>query len=222
MSLRLAFDLDGVFADLGAHLQDPDVAHDAPDVSSGPYETTHLARAGRSVWDRLAATENFWETLREIEPGSLQRLAELAQMRRWEVIFLTSRPSTEGDTVQRQSQRWLEQQGYPLPSLFVTKGSRGKVAAALSLDVVVDDNPDNCLDVAMESEARAILVWRGEAEVVPENATRLGIGTVNTVAECLGLLEEADQNRGRGETGFVNALRRVLGLGGRKTRRTPH
>lgn len=210
MSLRLAFDLDGVFADLGAHLQDPSAADRPTRASSNPYETTHLAPAGRDVWERVTATTNFWETLREIEPGSLKRLAELAQSRRWEVIFLTSRPSTEGDTVQRQSQRWLEQQGYPLPSLFVTKGSRGQIASALSLDVVVDDNPDNCLDVAMESKARPILVWRGEAEVVPDNASRLGIGTVSTVGACLRLLEEADESRE--DQGFVAALRRVLGL----------
>ena len=207
MSLRLAFDLDGVFADLGAHLRDPERE---PGPPSHPHETVHLAPAGRDVWDRLTATANFWETLQEIEPGSLRRLAELAQARRWEVIFLTSRPSTEGDSVQLQSQRWLEQQGFPLPSLFVTKGSRGQIASALSLDVVVDDNPDNCLDVATESKARAILVWRGEAEVVPQNASRLGIGTVSTVDECLELLEEAD--RSRGAKGFVKALRRALGL----------
>ena len=214
MSLRLGFDLDGVFADLGEHLRDPGDDRQT-DPSSKPSETTHPAPAGRDVWDRLTATANFWETLREIEPGSLRRLAELAQTRRWEVIFLTSRPSTEGDTVQRQSQRWIEQQGYPLPSLFVTKGSRGRIAAALSLDVVVDDNPGNCFDVATESKARAILVWRGETEVVPANATRLGIGTVSTVDECLALLEEADQSRG--EKGFVNAIRRVLGLGERRS-----
>ena len=193
MSLRVALDLDGVFADLGAHL-DESTGDDPSELAapSHPYETAHLRRAGREVWDRVTATSNFWESLREIEPGSLRKLAELVQERRWEVIFLTSRPSTEGDTVQIQSQRWLERHGYPLPSLFVTRGSRGRIAAALSLDVVVDDNPENCLDVAMESEARAILVWRGQAEVVPENATRLGIGSVSTVTECLGLLDEAD------------------------------
>jgi hypothetical protein len=210
MSLRVAFDLDGVFADLGAHLDEPTGDAASASGSSHPYETTHLKRAGRDVWDRLAATSNFWESLREIEPGSLRQLAELARERRWEVIFLTSRPSTEGDTVQIQSQRWLERHGYPLPSLFVTRGSRGRIAAALSLDVVVDDNPENCLDVAMESKARAILVWRGQAEVVPENATRLGIGAVSTVVECLGLLDEADRSRGH-ERGFVKSLRRALG-----------
>ena len=92
----------------------------------------------------------------------------------------------------------------------MTQGSRGRIASAIDLDVVVDDNPENCLDVAMESEARSILVWRGQADVVPENATRLGIGTVFTVDECLGLLDEAAQST-HGERGFVHALRRVLG-----------
>ncbi len=210
MSLRLAFDLDGVFADLGKHLGDTHSDAAGETTVSHPYETPHLRHAGRGVWARLAATPNFWESLDEIEPGSLRRLAELVRERKWEVIFLTSRPTTQGDTVQIQSQRWLEKQGYPLPSLFVTQGSRGRIASALDLDVVVDDNPENCLDVAMESEARSILVWRGQADVVPENATRLGIRTVFTVDECLGLLDEAAQST-HGERGFVHALRRVLG-----------
>ena len=196
MSLRLGFDLDGVFADLGTELgasdlkptdsdstsDDPAAVREATPTQEAaglatpaerPFETPHLKGAGREVWNRVCATENFWESLDEIEPGAVRSLAELARKRKWEVIFLTSRPTTVGDAVQVQSQRWLERQGFALPSVFVTKGSRGRIASALTLDLVVDDNPENCLDVVMESEARAILVWRGGADVVPASARRL-------------------------------------------------
>ena len=237
MSLRLAFDLDGVFADLGAHLgvteasEEPESSPEEAESSApanetmtdgsvsvaAPFDTAHLKGASRRVWNRLSAIENFWETLDEIEDGAVERLATLSRERQWEVIFLTSRPDSAGDSVQVQSQRWLEQKGYRLPSVFVTKGSRGKIASALSLDLVVDDNPENCLDIAMESDARAILVWRGVAEVVPASARRLGIGSVSSVAECLSVLDEADRVK-RGGGRMLDTFRRLLGLSGAAVR----
>ena len=66
---------------------------------------------------------------------------------RWEVFFITQRPFTDGETVQRQTQRWLVAQGFDLPSVLVLRGSRGAAAAALGLDYHVDDRPQNCVDV---------------------------------------------------------------------------
>jgi hypothetical protein len=70
-----------------------------------------------AVWRHLATVDNFWETLAEIESGSIKRLATIANDRKWEVIFLTSRPYAPGRTVQRQSQIWLDRLGFPMPSL---------------------------------------------------------------------------------------------------------
>jgi hypothetical protein len=164
-----------------------------------------------SVWSTLCATPDFWESLREIEPGIIGRLAELADAHQWEVLFLTSRPPAAGRTVQRQSQRWLERCGFPLPSVYVVHGSRGRIADALALDVVIDDRADNCLDVVLESKARAILVWRGDATSVPRSARRLGIGVAPTVAACLEVLVEAGRTADAGD-GFMQRLRRLLGL----------
>ena len=211
MSLRLGFDLDGVFADLGARLTEYSSSSLGAGDADGPLDTTHLRGASAQTWSRVAAIENFWESLDEIEPGSVRQLASLASDRRWEVIFLTSRPDCKGDSVQVQSQRWLEDKGYSLPSVFVTKGSRGRIAAALALDLVVDDNPGNCLDVATESEARAILVWRGATEVAPASARKLGVGAVPTMTECLSVLDQADR-AARRDGGFLAALRRLLRL----------
>ena len=81
----------------------------------------------------------------------------------------------------------------------------------MNLDVVVDDRPENCLDIAIDSKARAILIWRGEQGAVPASARRLGIGGVPTVAACLELLVEAD-SPDAGGTSLVGRLRRLLGL----------
>jgi hypothetical protein len=100
--------------------------------------------------------------------------------------------------------------GFDLPSVYVVHGSRGQVAAALELDVVIDDRPENCLDVVLESKAGAILVWRGGEASVPASAKRLGIATVSTVAEVLQALVEAD--RAESGTTLIDRLRRLFGV----------
>jgi hypothetical protein len=80
-----------------------------------------------------------------------------------------------------------------MPSVYVlgAGASRGKVATALSLDVVVDDRPENCLDVKVDSQARAVLVARGGSRDVPANAARLGIEAVSSVGELLDRLDRS-------------------------------
>ena len=231
--MRLGFDLDGTVADLqGALAREarslfPDLDPAQLPRSMSPHEKTGTdeptgetprafsmsalsQRQQRELWDAACSRVNFWESLAEIEPGSLKTLSRLARERRWEVIFLTSRPETKGDTAQAQSHRWLAAQGFECPSVFVVHGSRGKIAASLALDVLVDDRPENCLDIAIDSSARAILVWRGEEGPVPASARQLGIGSVTSIAQCLEILQQLDQKDQ--STGIVDRFRQLLGL----------
>src|SRR5689334_2822523 len=150
------------------------------------------SRQEHRLWDHVRAIENFWFGLRELEPGVIARLSAIAAERRWEIIFLTKRPETAGETAQVQTQRWLQAKGYALPSVFVVQKSRGRIASALALDVVVDDRPENCMDIIMDSKARAILVWREGDAALPTAQQRLGVGVVSSLAECLELLVELD------------------------------
>jgi len=168
-------------------------------------------RQRRRLWQHVTAIHDFWQSLREIEPGSIARLAQLAAERRWEVIFLTKRPQTAGATAQVQSQRWLESKGFSLPSLFVVQGSRGRIASALSLDVVVDDRPENCFDVVVDSQAKAILIWRESPDALPSAAQRLGVGVVASVTECLNLLESVDTSAPDDES-ILSRFKRLLGI----------
>ncbi len=168
------------------------------------------SRQTRRLWRHAQAIEGFWESLNEIEPGAVSRLAAVAIDRRWEIIFLTRRPESAGATAQVQSQRWLEAKGFALPSVYVVQGSRGRIAAALNLDFVIDDRPENCLDVVADSRARAILVWRDDENVLPSAARRLGIGVVGTVAECLDILTQVDSPGD--QPGVVDRVKRLLGL----------
>lgn len=169
-------------------------------------------RQQRRLWRHVESIENFWESLAPLEPGVIERLARLTIERRWEIIFLTKRPKTVGVTAQLQTQRWLESHGFKLPSVYVVQGSRGRIAAALALDIVIDDRPENCLDVAVDSKARAILIWREGQNQLPAATQRLGIGVVKTVAECLDILTQIDSDAAREEPGVLNRVMRMLGL----------
>jgi len=213
MPFRIAFDLDGVLADMSAaltreehrlmgvhemllpplRLGEGDLETDLSGAAADPVVAEMQSHGltpvqQKLLWRSVARTPNFWETLAEFEPGSVRSLDELTRELRWEIIFLTRRPNTAGDTVQVQTQRWLERHGFKRPSVFVVNGSRGKVADALGLDCVVDDLPVNCVDVLSDSKAKAVLVWRGRSATVPAGARRLGIRVVRSMAECLDVL----------------------------------
>ena len=180
MSLRVAFDMDGTVADMSCvlrqeaerlfgaaaprhNLPSPALDDTLPSGAGGhsalpapPPQVKELPLTSRQqsqLWQRVAQIENFWFSLPEQEPGIIARIAQTAAARRWEVLFITTRPPSAGDTTQLQTQRWLQAHGFPLPSVFVVQRSRGKLADALQLDAVVDDRPENCLDVAADSKA---------------------------------------------------------------------
>jgi hypothetical protein len=241
VGLRIAFDLDGVLADMESQLirqsetlfgeamtrrllERPDLERgdeplDKQDstsdvVTDNAPALTRLnmtSRQRRRLWQQVHTVDNFWESLTEIEPGIVQRLATLAADRQWEIIFLTTRPETAGLTAQVQSQRWLESRGFPLPSVFVVRKSRGRIAAALGLDIVVDDRHENCLDVVSDSKARAILVWRGDEKHLPPSAKRLGVGVVKSVEECLAILIQIDSAKAE-PAGVMSRLKKFFGM----------
>jgi hypothetical protein len=242
VSLRIAFDLDGVLADMESELvhqaealfgevmtrrlqeraaqeaADAAPAGEPAEKEAAPETTPPLVtlnmttRQQRKLWRHVASIDNFWQTLNEVEPGIVARLATIAVHRRWEVIFLTKRPQTVGATAQKQSQRWLESHGFTCPSVFVVQGSRGRIADALGLDIVVDDRPENCLDVVVDSKARAVLVWREDEKLLPLAARRLGIGVVKSVSECLDILDGLDVATAD-RPGVMERVKKLLGLG---------
>jgi hypothetical protein len=147
------------------------------------------------VWQAIQDTPDFWTTVKPLDPTAVRRIHEMMVRHRWEVFFITQRPATEGDTVQRQTQRWLVEQGFDLPSVLVIAGSRGAAAGALRLDYHVDDSAKNCIDIKSESGAKPLLIVDPTDDTSAASARRLGIGTATTIDECLTILEEASINR---------------------------
>jgi hypothetical protein len=193
-----------------------DTGADAGDAPP-PYDTALLnsltARQQSRLWQRVRDTRNFWESLDECEPGMVRRIQKLAHELRWDVLFVTQRPGTAGRTQQLQTQHWLKRRGFEYPSVYTTIGSRGAIAAALTLDAHIDDRLQHCMDVATESKAWPILVWRDaeSTDRVRAGAANLGIAVVRTVAEALDRIEQADRAASQPEQPtLLDRLRRAF------------
>jgi hypothetical protein len=233
--LRVAFDMDGTVADMHTMLRREAErlfgAGSAPDLSAVQAEATDggkreseapadippvVARDDlrlerdqwRTLWDHVERIENFWTTLPELEPGIIARIAATAQTRRWDVLFITTRPPTAGETTQIQTQRWLREHGFEYPSVCVLERSRGKLASVLQLDAVVDDRPENCLAVAMDSKAKPVLIWPGGRETVPAGLDRMGVRPFVTIGDAVRWLEKLDDRRR--QSGVMRTVRRFL------------
>jgi hypothetical protein len=209
MSLRVAFDMDGVLADFASAYREVELClfgrresspatqvadecgpRTSPDSSvQRTARRMHLRRD--AVWQAIRSTPDFWKGLKPIEPDAVRRLYTLALEHRWEVFFVTQRPATLGDSVQRQTQHWLHAQGFDMPSVLVLKGSRGRVAASLSLDYYVDDNAANCVDLTADAHSRSILIVDDDDATTLASARRLGIATARNIGGALDVIESA-------------------------------
>lgn len=161
------------------------------------------------VWRAIEATPNFWTTLKPIENGAIKRLYELTGEHNWEVFFVTQRPATAGGTVQWQTHKWLVEHGFKTPSVIPLSGARGKLASALRLDYLVDDTPQNCVDVLSDSSTRAILLIDRHDPLAETSARRLGIGVARSVHDVLDVLVQA--TAARANPTLFEKLRRLVG-----------
>jgi hypothetical protein len=144
-----------------------------------------------AVWKEIQNRPDFWFSLEPMQPGAVARLYKLSLAHRWEVFFITQRPATAGETVQRQTQRWLAAQGFDLPSVLVLAGARGAAIRALRIDYHVDDSAQNCLDVIADSTAKTILVAADPQAAGVANVRKLGIALVSGPNQALDVLEQA-------------------------------
>ena len=193
MSLRVGFDVDGVLADFRTAfrqtaercLRKP-VADTDGDDERGPLTADDIRR----VWDHIAKTPNWWLDVPAYEPAQIARLYGLVRGSGWEVFFMTKRPPSAGDSVQFQTQWWIERFGFYLPAVMTVPGSRGEVANGLRLDLIVDDQIINCAEVIGAGPTKAVLMLREPDQAARTLAFNRGIGVVPTLSEAVTVLEK--------------------------------
>ena len=192
MSLRIGIDVDGVLADFRTGF------HDTSRTSLGrkveplqdAKETQPLTPDEvKRVWEAVARTPNWWMTLKPYEPDQIARLYSLSRDAGWEVFFLTNRPASAGDSVQFQTQSWIERYGFYMPSVLTIPGSRGEVANGLRLHLAIDDLLLNCIEVVSASTAKALLLLRSGDKAVEDHALQRGIGVVPTLKDAIEIVQ---------------------------------
>ena len=169
----------------------------------------HASHHRDRIWRVIEATPDFWTTLKPIDRDAIKRLNQLTSEHRWEVFFITQRPATAGRTVQWQTHKWLVEHGISMPNVIPLSGGRGKAAGALQLDYLIDDTPQNCVDVLSDSSTRAILLIDSDDPIAEASARRLGIGTARSISEALDLLVQA--TAARANPSLFEKLRKLVG-----------
>lgn len=192
MALRIGIDIDGVLADFRQAFHTAAVRSLRHDIQ----ETADVEAAGplplediRRVWDYIARTPNWWMDVPAYEPDQIARLYSLTRAAGWEVFFMTKRPPSAGDSVQFQTQWWIERFGFYLPAVLTVPGSRGEVANGLRLDMLIDDQIINCVEVISAAATKAILVLRVADAAAREHASNRGIGVVSSLSQAITVLE---------------------------------
>jgi hypothetical protein len=204
MALRIGIDIDGVLADFRSAFHAAArrcLRHDIEDSADletvGPLSPEDVRR----VWEHIAKTQNWWMDVPAYEPDQIARLYSVMRAVGWEVFFMTKRPPSAGDSVQFQTQWWIERFGFYLPAVMTVPGSRGDVANGLRLDMIIDDQLINCVEVISTAPTKAILMLRTADAAAREHAANRGIGVVSSMSEAITVLERLNdvlpQKRGR-------------------------
>ena len=185
--LRVGVDVDGVLADFRTAFH----ALAAQELGRKDV-TTELSKAEvERLWKAVARATNWWVDLPAYEPEQIARLYDRARNGRWEVFFLTSRPPSSGDSVQLQTQVWLERHGFLMPSVLTAPaGARGELVRALRIDLTLDDHLVNCMEIVGASNSKVLNMARGETDDQRRaQAEARGIGVVSTLAEAIDAIE---------------------------------
>ncbi len=191
--LRLGIDVDGVVADFRTAFRA--VAQRELGIAPDDIEQELSKPEVERLWRNGSAASNWWLDVPAYEPDQIERLYAQVRRARWEVFFMTSRPPSAGDSVQLQTQVWLERYGFYLPSVLTTpSGARGELARALRLDLALDDRLVNCMEIISASNAKALMILRAPSEPrAAETAEARGIGVVPTLKQALDAVERLDE-----------------------------
>ena len=192
MSLRIGIDVDGVLADFRTGFHETaraTLGRSIPPLQDSTETQPLSPDEVKRVWDAVKRTQNWWMTLKPYEPDQIARLYSLSRDAGWEIFFLTNRPASAGDSVQFQTQSWIERYGFYMPSVLTIPGSRGEVANGLRLHLAIDDLLLNCIEVVSASTSKTLLLLRSGDKAIESHALQRGIGVVPTLMDAIEIVQ---------------------------------
>lgn len=109
----------------------------------------------KRTWASITNDPRFWLNLAPLPEGEpfLQALQHAVLLRNGEVevYFITSRP---GVLVKMQTELWLRRAGWSLPrTVLIARGDKSGIAKGLGLTHFLDDRPENCIGVDVNTDA---------------------------------------------------------------------
>lgn len=193
--MRIGVDCDGVLADFNTafinriiavtgHNDFPLIPFDIP-TWNYPQHFGYTEEEVSDVWKIIEADPEFWLRLPSYADTqeSLRALAGRSHAGD-DLYFITSRP---GIAAKRQTEAWLRKNGFADRPTVLISSDKGLCAAALNLDVYLDDRWENALDVSYTKyracPTTSYLLTRPWN--VENDAAKAGIVRVASVAEFL-------------------------------------
>lgn len=148
---NIGIDLDDVLADfMGAYTVRANRMFGRPALGTMPvdwaWSNFGLSKEEQdAVWAEIANEQSFWEKLDQDKGASIDAVRSLDDAHN--LSYITARVRCNGDTVLKQSCRWLlNNYGVPFPQVFVAY-DKAATAIALKLDYFIDDRPKNVIEI---------------------------------------------------------------------------
>lgn len=207
--MRIGIDIDGVLADFVSAFRElvhqhtevrmPPPSDTWPDVWDFHYAAGVTKEQSNILWNDHIKPGPFLAALHAY-PGAVEALMFLDQLSREgnDIYFVTSRA---GDMAKFYTEQWLNWHGYSRPTVIIAPdNSKGDLAAALKLEVFIDDKPENCVDVKnAKPSCRTYLIDKpyNRGELKSSNGFPLANGS--RVLSAMNILEVLKREFGYGE-----------------------
>ena len=165
-SRRIGIDIDGVIANFYTAYENAVVEEAGgedkfparypeilPPVWNWPEHYGYDKMITQRVWMKIKESRDFWTKLQRLPDAAI--LVDSMPWAIHDVYFITDRA---GVNAKQQTEIWLrERLGIMNPTVLVTP-NKGLSAAALRLDVYVDDKGENVLDVEKQSPGTHVYI----------------------------------------------------------------